>query len=296
MKRALIILNNPVIPDKTEILNLIKVYDELIVVLIWNDFQFCIENHLRPGEVLVHIKTYFKNLTSKPVYIYPFQNEGQTITQLIMRLGHYCPSFNHVVSNNEDYIKHAGLINDVSNEMISCNRITEIVKENKKRALFISRAQLFHNGHEEFVKSIFDKYDEIIFIIACAEKSFDKRHPATAGERMSMLKAYFETKYQNQHWIIPMAYNPFIAENFMEIKLLLPHINCFYSTNQMTIEMARFENILIETPPINSEVRGLKLRNAISMNQCVKHMMPQEAYEEMKRLNIDHRIIHLYNN
>lgn len=296
MNRALIILDNPVMPDTTEILNISKVYDELIVVLVWNDFQFCIENHLKPGEVLVHIKTYFESLTSKPVYLYPFQNNKPTYIQLLMLLEHYCPRFNHIVSNNEDFVEHAELLNDVSSEMISCNRITEIVKENKTRGVFISRAQLFHNGHEEFVKSIFEKYDEIIFIIAYAEKSFDKRHPATAGERMSILKAYFETYYQNRHWIVPMAYNPFIAENFKEIKLLLPHINCLYSTNQLTIEMALFENILIEKPFINTEVRGTTLRNAISMHQCVKHMMPHEAYEEMKRLNIDQRIMQLYNN
>lgn len=293
MKRALLLLNTPVIPNPVEIKKLSEVYDEFIVVLIWETFQFCVENKQKPGDILIQIKNSMERMIAKPVYLFPIHKQNMDTMQLILRLGHYCPDFAILLSNSKLFINYAPLVYHVPVKLIACNELPLESKTHKTRALFVSRAQPFHNGHKEFITSILSEYDEVIFIIACADKSFNKANPATAGERMSMIKAYLEINYSNRYWIIPMAYNPFTAENFKEIKLLLPHFNVFFSTNPSAIEMAQYENIQVEIPTITTETRGTILRQSMANNECIKKLIPSETYAEMKRLNIDQRIIKL---
>jgi len=296
MKRLLVLLNGAEVPQMKRLIELEKMYDELIVVLIWRDFCYCIDNRTKPGFILTQVKKYFEDICEKNLYVFALNAENLSDSQLLMRIKHYSPSFDYIVSSNTVLNQYASFILSIPADTDSFISMPEQKIINTKRGLFLTRAQLFHNGHKEIIKSIMHKNDEIILVIACAEKAFDQRNPATAGERMSIAKAYLNVTYPNKHWIIPVAYNPFIAENFKELMLLLPSFDCFFSTNEIAIEMAHYDDIPVEIPNIKTNVRGSELRKMIALKKSVYNMMPKESLSEMKRLNIDRRIIKLYNN
>ncbi|WP_054857018.1 nicotinamide-nucleotide adenylyltransferase [Vulcanisaeta sp. JCM 16159] len=55
------------------------------------------------------------------------------------------------------------------------------------RALFVGRFQPLHRGHEEVIKWILSRHDELVIAIGSANESFTPRNPFTVGERIEML-------------------------------------------------------------------------------------------------------------
>ncbi len=55
------------------------------------------------------------------------------------------------------------------------------------RALFIGRFQPLHRGHEEVIKWLLSRHEELVIAIGSANESFTPRNPFTVGERIEML-------------------------------------------------------------------------------------------------------------
>jgi cytidyltransferase-related domain len=55
------------------------------------------------------------------------------------------------------------------------------------RALFIGRFQPLHRGHEEVIKWLLGRHEEVVVAIGSANESFTPRNPFTVGERIEML-------------------------------------------------------------------------------------------------------------
>ena len=59
----------------------------------------------------------------------------------------------------------------------------------KTSGLFIGRFQPFHLGHMSAIKFALNYVEELIVVIGSAQKSHERRHPFTAGERIRMINS-----------------------------------------------------------------------------------------------------------
>ena len=66
-----------------------------------------------------------------------------------------------------------------------------------KHGLFVGRFQPFHNGHLHAVKFALGKVDVLWIAIGSAQKSYEKKNPFTAGERLTMIKAVLDVNKIN---------------------------------------------------------------------------------------------------
>jgi nicotinamide-nucleotide adenylyltransferase len=55
--------------------------------------------------------------------------------------------------------------------------------------LFIGRFQPFHLGHMAAIKFALNYVDELVVVIGSAQRSHERRHPFTAGERIRMINS-----------------------------------------------------------------------------------------------------------
>lgn len=295
MKRTAIVLNDCLLPDSEFLSRLRRSCNELVVILAWRNFDYCLKHNKKPGEVLVMIKQYFDHYFGHSFCIFPIDANSLSASQLLIKISHLSPSFDEVISNNTDIVSTSKLLININSCFGEFNAFPEDFTDNVKRSLFITRAQLFHNGHLEIVNHAFNNSDEVIIIVACAEQSFKINNPATAGERISIIRAYMEERYPQKYWIAPFAYNPNIAENFKEILWLMPQFSSVITTNEQVKQMAEYENLSVSVPIITSQVRGFLLRDHIASGSDCNELMPAESILEMKRLGLDKRVIQLTN-
>jgi len=295
MNRIAIVLSGCLLPDAELLARLRRSNNELVVILAWRNFDYCLTHNKKPGEVLVMIKKYFDNHWGHSFCIFPIDATSLSAPQLLIKISHLSPPFNEIMSDSGDIVSTSKLLLNINSYLCEFDVLPEDVNDNIQRSLFITRAQLFHNGHVEILNNAFNDCDEAIIIVACAEQSFKINNPATAGERISIIRAYMENRYPQKYWIAPFAYNPNIAENFKEILWLMPHFHSVITTNEQVEQMAKFEKLRVTVPMIKSPVRGFFLRDQIASGDDCRELMPAESVLEMKNLGIDKRIIELTN-
>jgi nicotinamide-nucleotide adenylyltransferase len=68
------------------------------------------------------------------------------------------------------------------------------------RALVVTRAQPFHRGHLALVERALALADEVVLVIAAAERSHSARDPFSAGERLAMVRAAL-APWQERVWL-----------------------------------------------------------------------------------------------
>jgi len=265
--------------------------DELIFILAWKQFEECYAQNIKPGLVLYSLQKQLIAICDKPFYLFPIDASTTMPHQLAMRISHFCPSFQRVISNDSILLQAIKMVLHCRTELFDFE-LLQILKEanNIRRGLFVARAQPFHNGHAEIIDKILLENDEAIIIIGCAEASFTKENPATAGERMSIIKTYINGKHPGKCLLVPIPYNRFIAENFKELSFLLPEYQTVYATNTYALEMAKHEAYSTVNPTIKATARGRYIREKICNNENIENDMPSEAYRELKNIGIDARI------
>jgi cytidyltransferase-like protein len=67
--------------------------------------------------------------------------------------------------------------------------LQQACRRSTTRALVVTRAQPFHRGHLALVERGLELADEVVLVIAAAERAFAPRDPFSAGERLQLVRA-----------------------------------------------------------------------------------------------------------
>ena len=269
--RSLIIFNGRNLPDENELRKIENNCDEIIFVQLYEPID-------TTNSSIAAAKQYIECTTSKRFYLFPLFADNMPAYRLLLRLEILCPRFNNVYVSKEICKYHLSLPSKFVFHSFQPQQTNES-KDDRSRALFITRAQPFHNGHLEIIEKALEKYDEVIVVLASAEASFTEDNPLTAAQRMEITNAVLWARHNGHFWIFPVAYNNYIAENMPELKLLCPDFNVVFSTNPVHAKMARLANIPSEMPKIKSDVRATTIRENVKKALPADSMMPREALQ-----------------
>jgi nicotinamide-nucleotide adenylyltransferase len=143
-----------------------------------------------------------------------------------------------------------------------------------RRGLFLTRAQLFHNGHLAFVRQAAAEMDEVIVAVAHAEASHAPRDPATCGERVALIRPVLEAEAPGRYHLVGAPYEPIAATNFAELRLLAPPFTHVYTSNPTTATMA--EEAGCACVPLRQPVAasGTELRRRIDRGEPWEDLVP----------------------
>lgn len=296
MKRAVVLFDGGNCPTSETVARLERSYDELIFVLVWSDTSSVVDKGWHPGNVLAETKEMISRYSQRPFYIFPFDGRQLLADQRIIRLSHFCPRFDTIVADNEAYRNVARMIGyEVENgEFVEVETVTD--RSNVSRALYVTRAQPFHNGHREFLQHILERHDEAILSIACTEQALSLHNPATAGERMEMIGAYVLPNCHKRVWLVPFAHTPYMMEKIKNIAWFMPHFTHIYGSNPAHLLMGEMEHLGTCLPEMESSVRATQVRERLSKGLPISGMMPEESEKILYELGIDKRIKYLTEN
>src|SRR5262249_53920330 len=143
----------------------------------------------------------------------------------------------------------------------------------RDRGLFVTRAQFFHRGHAAFIEAMRAEHEEIVVVIATANVSHRPRDPATAGERMEIVKPYL-LEVAPRHHLFPAPFLDFDAVNFAELDLLAPPFGTVWSNNPAVRALAESAHKRLRSIPMLPELSSTTLRDRIRKNQDWRALMP----------------------
>jgi nicotinamide-nucleotide adenylyltransferase len=74
------------------------------------------------------------------------------------------------------------------------------------RGIYVGRFQPFHIGHQDAIKYVMEKVDELVVVIGSAQYSHNRHDPFTAGERLIMVRRALKEAGVNNGklWIVPV--------------------------------------------------------------------------------------------
>lgn len=296
MNRIVIIIEGGELPLQKDISIFEREFDELVFVVLWQNFQTVVQRDWHPGNVLAETKQRLLQYCTRPFYLLPFDGQSLYSNQTMIRLSHFVPHFSHVATHIKVLCQTAKMM-DYPSHLIDTQTIDSISNHNTiRRALFITRAQPFHNGHVEFIQQILRQNDEAIIAVACTEQALSSHNPATAGERMEMMGAYILPHFHKQIWIVPFSHTSYMMEKMKDILWLMPRISQIYSTNPVHIIMGEMEGLKTTIPTIQTSVRATEIRDRLINNESIKGMVPSETEKVIYDLNLDKRVQFLHNN
>ncbi len=296
MRRAVVLFDGGKCPTSETIARLERAYDELVFVLVWIDTSYVVGKGWHPGNVLAETKEMISRYAQRPFYIFPFDCRQLKADQLIIRISHFSPRFDAIVTDDAELQTVAGVMG-YKVENVECDAIETVAdRSNVSRALYVTRAQPFHNGHREFLQHILENHDEAILSIACTEQALSLHNPATAGERMEIIGAYVLPNCNKRVWLVPFAHTPYMMEKIKNIAWFMPHFTHIYGSNPAHLLMGEMENLGTCLPEMKSSVRATQVRDTLAKGLPISGMVPEESEKMIYELGIDKRIKYLTEN
>lgn len=277
-KRALFVIdwNRFIEPCRTWIITQADNYDEFIFIIE----DACLLQQEYPGRepvaLLARIHAFLHDFITRPYYVLPVPARGVLPPHSWLRWRVLCPAFQEVFIDNPDLQK--------AMEQVLRVRVTVIAEVtgsyipvkpdlcDKKRGLFITRAQPFHNGHLAFIEQMKAEVEELIVVIAMANRSHQLTDIATGGERLAMVAPVLQQVAPSRHYLVALPYSDFTMENIYELECLLPAFSYVYTTNPSVAVMAATAGY---------EVKGLEARLAVSstlVRDCMVKELPYNTY------------------
>jgi nicotinamide-nucleotide adenylyltransferase len=116
--------------------------------------------------------------------------------------------------------------------------------EPRTRALVVARAQPFHLGHLALVQRALEMADEVIIVIASAERAFTARDPFTAGERLRMLRAGLGDSCARS-WLIALPAPAWPALALAELAFVAPSFSHVIAHNPILRALAAEQGLSV---------------------------------------------------
>ena len=158
------------------------------------------------------------------------------------------------------------------------------------RGLFITRAQPWHLGHAAFIEQMKEEVEEVIVVLAMANKSHQPTDIATAGERMEMVLPWLHENLPGRFYLVPMPYSDFTMENIYELAYLLPSFQQVYTSNPTIEAMAVTAGYAIRSLQKPIAASGTMIRDCIRNDQPYQEHLPETIYHYLQGSAIPERL------
>src|ERR671928_996306 len=137
--------------------------------------------------------------------------------------------------------------------------------------LFIGRFQPFHLGHMAAIKFALNYVDELVVVIGSAQKSHERRHPFTAGERIRMINSSLnaddgvDTK---RILLIPIPDVDIHSLWTHHLDILVPRYNVVFTNDSFTRLLFKERCIKVIQPELyrREELSATEIRHRIANN------------------------------
>jgi len=106
------------------------------------------------------------------------------------------------------------------------------------RALVVMRAQPFHLGHLALVERALALSDEVVLVVAAAERSYAARDPFTAGERLAMVRAGLGSLLARV-WLVALPAPAWPAMALTQLASIAPSFDLVVAHNPVLRALAR---------------------------------------------------------
>lgn len=164
------------------------------------------------------------------------------------------------------------------------------------KVLYIGRFQPFHKGHLQLIKSIKDKYKEIIIGIGSAQYSNNVENPFSIQERKMMIEESLnENKITNYHIVeIPDIHN--FPKWVSHVVSLVPKFDIVISNSELTSRLFENEGYkVIKTKLYNRGLySGENIRKNISIDKSWRNCLPKPVIKIIEDKNGIERIKNLF--
>lgn len=251
-------------------------YDELIFVLDEADEFPMRHKGLLCSDLMARLQQLLYKELSRPFFLLPISGKGQSRFYQWLRWRLLCPSFQQVFTDRPEDRQALQAVLKTNVQLIPIGNAREVIypasQNHVRRGLFITRAQPLHSGHVAFMEQMALETDEVITVIAMANRSHQANDVLTAGERLTMTAPVLRSIAPGRHYLTAFPYSDYTMENFYELELLLPAFHYVYTTNPTVATMALSAGY---------ETRGLKTRIPISSTIIRDHIIHDKPYNTL---------------
>lgn len=167
--------------------------------------------------------------------------------------------------------------------------------------MIIGRFQPFHNGHLKMIKHILEEVDELIIVIAAAQKSYKPDNPFTAGERYEMIHQSIIDELQESSRVIIIPANDINDYDLWahHITRLVPEYDIVFANNPLTQLLFSQAGKTVQTPPHfeRTKLSGTNIRKMIfEKNKEWKKLVPKSVLKIIEKIKGEERIIAINSN
>jgi cytidyltransferase-like protein len=117
---------------------------------------------------------------------------------------------------------------------------SEAFGRSTSRALVVTRAQPFHLGHLALVERALELADEVVVVIAAADRAFAARDPFSAGERLRLVRAGLG-RLGDRVWLVALPAPVWPAMALKQLAFIAPHYDIVVGHNPVLRVLAAQE-------------------------------------------------------
>ena len=133
--------------------------------------------------------------------------------------------------------KQAGVVVDTVPRVADNGAVAAAVPA-ARRALVVVRAQPFHRGHLALIVHAAAIADEVVVVVAAADKSHAPHDPFTAGERLAMVRAAIKGVVQKPVWLLALPSPSWSAMALPQLAFCAPAVDVVVAHNPILRAMA----------------------------------------------------------
>ncbi|HEY0273044.1 MAG TPA: adenylyltransferase/cytidyltransferase family protein [Chitinophaga sp.] len=255
-------------------------YTELVLVISRPETLLDGPSPLCCRDLLPALQALLQPRLQRPFYLLPIPGRGLPDYYHWLRWRITCPAFHQVFTDNPAQQKAMEQLFRVPVTVIPRTGppITWPPVTGKKRGIFITRAQPFHNGHAAYLEQMQQEVEEVIVVVGVANQSHTLKDFATAGERLEMVQPYLQQTWPGRYYLAALPYSDFSLENFYELEYLLPAFHTVYTINTSTITYAQTAGYPVKNLSRQLDVSGTEVRNCMLHDQPYAHLVPAAVH------------------
>jgi len=267
-------------------------FDEIILAVSNAEQAYTEEHPLRAGERISRLRDFLTPKISIPLFILPLKTGGLSMAQVALRLPFEVPAFEALWTDSPFLARAASALLGCSIELLKPSGSDLLASEipERERGLFIARAQPFHLGHAACVERIADEMDEVIVLVALSNRSHSLQNPATAGERLTMIRPYLERALPGRYYLAAAPYEPYDAANVGELQLLLPTFARIYSNRPSTQAMAKSAGVPSTSIRTTHAISATRVRHDLAAGLDVSALLPPEVAAVLAASQVPRRL------
>ncbi|BAV08671.1 nicotinamide-nucleotide adenylyltransferase [Filimonas lacunae] len=266
-------------------------YDELVLVMP-DAAGLSTDNTYSCGQWMTHLHHWLQQHISIPFYLLPIPGKGVEPVLSWLRWRILCPAFQQVITDEttwhaqmETVLRTPVTVIEAGNDVLPVTAALPC-----RRGLFITRAQPFHNGHLAYIQQMQQEVDELIVVIAMANRSHQQHDIATGGERLAMVKPVLQQVAPGRYYLVALPYSDFAMENLYELEYLLPAFDTVYTVNPSVIVMAQTAGYATKGLDARITVSSTLIRNCMIQHQPYAGYVPQSVHDYIEQQGIAARL------